>query len=244
MYAHQVIADLRRTSSEHFNNDQVCLFIEKAVKFHISNPKALQALTPEIKSEHNIYWRPPYETCWIDYTENRMKEAFNVGILVQGHMAMLFSDGSGYWSINPTWFEIIRSYLHTPKDLALKDIQKDWAQWEYHTAHWLFATLNCKSIEIKEVNPSMRHIKRRLGKGSVPLFSYKILKIRQPESLGKQSEGLGVALSHNRLHSCRGHLKHYSKAAPLFGKYPGIFWWKPYIRGQNKSGIIMKEYLI
>ncbi len=46
----------------------------------------------------------------------------------------------------------------------------------------------------------------------------------------------------NRIHLCRGHFKRYTKDKPLFGKYVGLWWWQPSVRGRNKEGIIYKDY--
>ena len=44
-------------------------------------------------------------------------------------------------------------------------------------------------------------------------------------------------------HYCRGHLKHYGKNNPLFGKVSGMWWWQPFLRGQG-TGFINKDYKI
>jgi hypothetical protein len=46
------------------------------------------------------------------------------------------------------------------------------------------------------------------------------------------------------LHLVRGHFKHYSDEAPLFGKYTGWWWWTPQLRGSVHHGIVDKNYRI
>jgi len=39
-------------------------------------------------------------------------------------------------------------------------------------------------------------------------------------------------------------IKEYTQEHPLFGKLTGLYWWQPHVRGQNKEGIVMKDYAI
>jgi len=32
------------------------------------------------------------------------------------------------------------------------------------------------------------------------------------------------------------------KKKPLLGKYVGLWWWQPCVRGRNKKGVIYKDY--
>jgi len=46
------------------------------------------------------------------------------------------------------------------------------------------------------------------------------------------------------LHLVRGHFKHYSPDAPLFGRYAGWWWWAPQLRGSGRNGVVDKNYRI
>jgi hypothetical protein len=48
----------------------------------------------------------------------------------------------------------------------------------------------------------------------------------------------------NRVHLCHGHFKNYTEGNPLFGKYTGRYWWQPFVRGNKKKGVVMKDYLV
>ena len=41
---------------------------------------------------------------------------------------------------------------------------------------------------------------------------------------------------------CRGHFKRYTEDKPLFGRYTGLYWWQPHIRGADRSGAVIKDY--
>jgi hypothetical protein len=51
-------------------------------------------------------------------------------------------------------------------------------------------------------------------------------------------------LWHNRIHFQLGHFKTYTAEKPLFGHITGRFWWQPHVRGKNKDGIVMKDYVV
>ena len=48
----------------------------------------------------------------------------------------------------------------------------------------------------------------------------------------------------NALHFVRGHFKDFSHGGGLFGKYKGLYWWSPRLRGSASSGIVKKEYMV
>lgn len=104
--------------------------------------------------------------------------------------------------------------------------------------------LNCKNIETVEVKPPEKLNKKRRKNGKQEIFVYKTLRLSLPATKkehSKNSENLEEA---NRIHLCRGHFKIYTEINPLFGKYTGIYWWQPHIRGSKSEGIIEKDYHI
>jgi hypothetical protein len=105
--------------------------------------------------------------------------------------------------------------------------------------------LNCKNIITKNNYPDEKLNNARRRKGKQPLFSYKTLHLNVPSS-NKKGKNISIVETndHNRIHFCRGHFKSYTQDAPLFGKIVGLWWWQAHVRGQNKDGIVMKDYSI
>lgn len=104
--------------------------------------------------------------------------------------------------------------------------------------------LNCKNVSTETVQPSVKLNKKRTKNNKLPFYSYKILKVTLPRTrqeiiIGKKGEGIP-----QRLHHCRGHIKHYTAEKPLFGKYVGNWFWHDFKRGSKELGSIEKEYEI
>jgi hypothetical protein len=103
----------------------------------------------------------------------------------------------------------------------------------------LLLLLNCKNIIEKNNVPSASLNAARRVRGRQELFTYKTLQV----DIGRNGGGTnGINLYHNRLHLCRGHFKRYTDDNPLFGKYTGLYWWQPQLRGKNKDGMVVKDY--
>lgn len=110
-------------------------------------------------------------------------------------------------------------------------------------SHRCIMLLNCKNIQKELVKaPRKLNLKRRKT-GKQELFDYHVLNIVVP-SKRKDYQEKGTPLSHNRVHLCRGHFKEYTTEHPLFGRLTGLYWWQPHVRGQNKDGIVMKDYKV
>lgn len=92
--------------------------------------------------------------------------------------------------------------------------------------------LNCKNISKERIYPSQALNKKRLRNGKCELFSYHVLNITNNKRTLSSNDNKN-ALSHNRVHLCRGHFKY---------RRTGVFWWQPHLRGQNKKGIVIKDY--
>jgi len=102
--------------------------------------------------------------------------------------------------------------------------------------------LNCKNIETVKIKPTERLQKRRQKKGKLPIQSYNVLKLK---GVSKKYETITDKIDpqwKNRIHLCRGHFKSYTAEKPLLGKYIGLWWWQPIVRGKNKKGVIFKDY--
>lgn len=102
--------------------------------------------------------------------------------------------------------------------------------------------LNCKNISAETIEPPQKVNKKRIKNGKLPLYSYKVLNISPLSSKRRREGDSSETLSHNRVHFCRGHFKQYFPNNPLFGKFTGLYWWQPHLRGQNKDGFVDKDY--
>jgi len=101
--------------------------------------------------------------------------------------------------------------------------------------------LNCINIGVKTIDPPNKLNAKRKRAGKMPMFSYKTLVLKP---IGIRQQSIPQHLWNNRIHLQRGHTKTYTEKAPLFGKYAGTYWWQPHARGQNKNGIVMKDYRV
>lgn len=101
--------------------------------------------------------------------------------------------------------------------------------------------LNCKNIRIETIKASEKLNKKRRKNGKAEIFDYKVLSVFKPGNKQDYRQG-STPLSHNRVHLCRGHFKEFTTEHPLLGKHTGLFWWQPHVRGQNRDGIVIKEY--
>ncbi|MHB8136639.1 MAG: hypothetical protein ACYDH1_20700 [Anaerolineaceae bacterium] len=104
--------------------------------------------------------------------------------------------------------------------------------------------LNCKNIVSEDNLPPEKLNKKRNKNGKQELFTYKTLKLVLPtesKNNGKEYLPSGAKV---RIHLCRGHFKNYTKESPLFGRYTGLYWWEPHIRGDKNEGIVIKDYKI
>lgn len=102
--------------------------------------------------------------------------------------------------------------------------------------------LNCVNvIKIKNFPPKKLQ-KSRIRKGKLLIQSYYTLELK---GISKKYESVMDKQDPqwaNRIHLCRGHFKKYTEEKPLLGKYTGLWWWQPCVRGRNKKGVIFKDY--
>lgn len=101
--------------------------------------------------------------------------------------------------------------------------------------------LNCRNITTENIQPSKLLNRKRRKKIKHPIFSYKTLVIKPTT---KKHKSIPKHLWNNRIHLARGHFKTYTAEKPLFGKLIGRYWWQPHVRGQNKGGVIIKDYMV
>jgi len=108
----------------------------------------------------------------------------------------------------------------------------------------ILVLLNCKNIIIEKINTPKRLNKKRKKNNKQELFDYHVLKLKVPTIKIINDEKNTNSSTLKRVHFCRGHIKRYTKEAPLLGKHIGIYWWQDHVRGSKKEGIIIKDYKI
>lgn len=121
------------------------------------------------------------------------------------------------------------------------EAQVDEDRGDLTTIYTTLRLLNCKNIQAEKVLAPPVLNKQRRKAGKQELFDYHVLNVVVPSKKRGYHEST-EPLSHNRVHLCRGHFKEYTAEHPLFGHYTGLYWWQPHVRGQNKDGVVMKDY--
>lgn len=123
----------------------------------------------------------------------------------------------------------------------LVDLQSD------PITHWpmtffltIMKLITCQNIRLIDNAPPLNVNKKRIKAGKLPLITYKTIQLFNSRSINTSAKNIW----HNRIHLCRGHFKEYPENNKLFGRLTGRFWWQPMVRGQNKKGIIVKDYKI
>jgi hypothetical protein len=101
--------------------------------------------------------------------------------------------------------------------------------------------LNCRNIKTIRIEPPEKLNKKRKKQNKAAVDSYHILRVRP---FGKKSDNTSPRRNKEgrRIHFCRGHPKLFTKQKPLFGKWYGLYWWDPHIRGNNAKGSVLKDY--
>ena len=225
-------------------------------------------------SEDVQYLKLPYDVVWIDYLgfinksigvfsdgkEMRMQTTKEAILAINGEgdneiimFGFTYLPSMGKWAVSAIGTDIhigVSQGLHAFKywdhnygNLDEKEPRDLFDVGKLSVLELFMLLLNCKNIEAECIKPSERLNMRRRKNGRQELFSYKILKIKQ-KMLGasrSKNEPLG---GQNRIHLCRGHFKEYTKEHPLFGRITGLWWWQPHVRGQNRDGIVMKDYAV
>ncbi len=104
------------------------------------------------------------------------------------------------------------------------------------------ALLNCRNIEITRQDAPPKLNKSRVKKGKRPLVSFSTIKVSQkhtPKAVSAPTLSAEGATS--RLHSVRGHMKRY-RGRGIFGKYAGVWYWGPQLRGSVEEGVVISEH--
>lgn len=272
MYAHQVIEDLKKISRGATRQSQQYLFsfvhyIQIGQKFHLGDCNKMYQLSkhkigkPLFNNEN--YLRLPYDVVYIDYCDNNSSNIDNATFLPPKTCAVIVKTDDSRWRVAiavidprtdmfiPLWvyFDLyigIGIKISPAIDGVMKQY-KDMVLHEYASDLMIIQTfielLNCKNISTEKIVAPTALNKKRRKHGKKEIFDYHVLNVVVPSKKSGYSEKT-EPLSHNRVHLCRGHFKEYTQEHPLFGRLTGLYWWQPHIRGQNKDGIVMKDYSV
>lgn len=112
--------------------------------------------------------------------------------------------------------------------------------------------MSCKNIGLASQPQDAAQVKRATKRfGDTPLgYRYHTLVVRPP---GARSDSPGIDIGTTARHVCRGHLAYYGPAevsgAPdghdrglLFGKHAGCFYIPLHSKGDERNGVIEKDY--
>jgi len=271
MFAHQVIEDLNafnipknEASERYLDHMNKCLeTIPSAQKFFFENQyesarhyciKLLEKSKDWIDNLLSDF-HMPYKTMWVSWSENNGSERM-VALMAESNNEITITIFNSYikkpWTmlaaksiINIEYTKIHTSPL-TKTDVLTKREQEIYQKSIDHVsvdsaiAIAFIQILNCKNIGAETVPAPAKLNNKRKKKGKLPIFSYKTLVIKP---FGKKQKALAEkGLWHNRIHLAMGHWRTYTKERPMFGKYYGNFWIHAHVRGQNRDGIVMKDY--
>lgn len=108
----------------------------------------------------------------------------------------------------------------------------------------LLALSFCHAKNIKAIPQETPRalFKARQRRGEIPVSRFYTLDIGPIQGVierAKQEHGVGLKKA---LHLVRGHFKHYTESAPLFGSHTGAYWWGLHARGDSRRGEIRKDY--
>lgn len=106
-----------------------------------------------------------------------------------------------------------------------------------------FEFLNCRNIVL--VDEALKSTRETLYQKhfGVPATRYKTLSIKP---IGKRHENDNSQQQFDimPLHLRRGNFATYTDDAPLFGKYTGTFWRPATVVGNEKNGVVVKDYKV
>jgi len=106
-----------------------------------------------------------------------------------------------------------------------------------------FSFMHCKNVVAVDVTDREGPAEKWLRRMKVPRLIYKTLRIAPMADIVKAhaaSEGIPVDKA---MHICRGHFRTYGDDSKgLFGKFKGTFWVPSHVRGDMRSGSVIKDY--
>ncbi len=272
MFAHQVIEDLKKEHTIRKDAiSTVISLIKCAHQVYIGDYWEMALLsgmkvgTPLLNKQRLQHMRMPYKCLWIDSLSSgsSKKGALvidqdetagfrNVNSEDQYQVcAFHYFKDINRWRLNPCMasfndkrttfnhYSLPFTHRSLPEDVLQK--AQDMLCDPLIMVITTIMLLNCKNISTEKIFAAPKLNKKRRKNWKQELFDYHVLNVVVPSARREYREST-KPLSHNRVHLCRGHFKEYTSEHPLFGRLTGLYWWQPHVRGQNREGIVMKEY--
>jgi len=248
----------------HHMIDEIIPKLKQSQKFHIDCTDNVEAIIKRhgIDIDEAVKMNIPYESIYIDceyvvqYPPETLTPAHRVAILIcdkeytrkilaMYQFPLSLDRNKKIWVPSICYIEYNRllgklSFL-VGNSTSTPDKAAEWFNAIINLAFAFVMLLNCKNIQTEVIKAPEALNKKRRKAGKQELFDYHVLNVVVPSRKQGYSEKT-EPLSHNRVHLCRGHFKEYTQEHPLFGKLTGLYWWQPHVRGQNKDGIVMKDY--
>lgn len=109
-----------------------------------------------------------------------------------------------------------------------------------YPALYSIGLMNCRNV-VTNVSTDKSRSSNRAQRKREPKLEYRTIVLPQKGHLGVNVPGRG-GVSAAGIHKVRGHFKHYSEEAPLFGKHVGTYWWPWQVRGNKDLGEVVSTY--
>jgi hypothetical protein len=270
MYAHQVIEDITKQISslnelEFVDQKERNKFgkydkqlldtlriIPLAQQFHIGEVSDLFDVVGKIEQTNKF----PYPIMWIEFFVRFPGQGPSKGSVLlspakTGGSALslyLYYQPTNLWGEFPGMIKLdqegkLADVMYTDGFVGVCSYDQVTIELAYYVFFAVIKLLNCKNISTETIKAPEALNKKRRKNGKQEIFDYHVLNVTVPGHKQDYRE-VSEPLSHVRVHLCRGHFKEYTREHPLFGKLTGLYWWQPHVRGQNRDGIILKDYQI
>jgi hypothetical protein len=104
--------------------------------------------------------------------------------------------------------------------------------------------IHCANTRVVETVTSPALAKARQKRARLPLMRYYTLDIGAMRTVLESVRATQAGSLPKALHICRGHFKDYRDGPGLFGRQPGLWWWRMQTRGTAKAGEVRKDYRV
>jgi hypothetical protein len=105
----------------------------------------------------------------------------------------------------------------------------------YMNATYTLALLNCKNLFEPEATKQPAYQREHRHMKKYPFVDYKLLKLKLTNTQRNAAKSHGMNEQELRAHMVRGHFKR---------RKSGVYWWSPFIRGNEAHGKIVKDYIV
>ena len=247
--AHSIISTIQENAQEHGGvEDQMVGLLERSQKFNIGEYNSL----PNISSDNILDLLPirlPYKITYIEGIACDNRGKFKASILCDElsetiEIFEFFREGK-QWLILPVWYVVNKKMEEKTRIFKIND-GVSVKEKEIPILHrrgnscagFLFqflSILNCNNIITKKNNVSEKINQKRITKNKHPFFSYYTLHVKPKLRYGKNN-GKKNDRNSPRIHLRRGHIRRLPTSKTT--------WVQACIVGNQKNGIIMKDYVI